>query len=100
MNRTELLQALLTLRENGPCIALVGICGNVPKAHYELMKQCFVELGLNAEYPVPPPEGSEHNAEHWFEASDGWTMWSRTHPYGAARWALLDRLIVHCGGVA
>lgn len=100
MKHDDLLRALLGLRENGPCIALVGICGNVPRAHYGTMKQCFVELGLHPEYPVPPPEGCEHDARYLYDQSDVETMWSRTHPYGAARWALLDRLIVHCGGVA
>lgn len=93
--KEQLLAALLVLRKHGPYSPVYGICGNVPVGLLKHLLTCFKDLDLPALYPAPPPEGSDEDAADWFYTSDATTMWNPEHPYGAARWALLDRLIEH-----
>lgn len=94
-DRLDLLKALLRLREDGPRDSLLGICSNVSACFRTTLEECFHELGLDTCFPVAAPDGSAKGASTWYGEAERDQMWSRDHPYGAARWALLDRLIEH-----
>lgn len=102
-----LRDALLYIKHEGPIIQGCGICGNVEDAVIgervpipedmnpgsaadeaeSALHHAFANLGLSTTYPV---KGGGYTYD---DASNKGYMWDRDHPYGAARWALLDQLL-------
>ncbi len=94
----KLLDALRSIRDNGPVALDCGICYSVPMLVYaatngdrdqichvcDHLTQVFVALGLPSCYPV---EGGE---EAYHEATNKWIG-----VYGFKRWDLLHRCIAH-----
>lgn len=97
-------QQLCRLRDNGgPRYRSFGICAAVVEEDdvdsyterriIRLLHECFESFGLDPEFPVPNPFGGSADSIYYNVSDDA--MWNPNHPYGAARWALVHRLIDH-----
>lgn len=98
----RLLRFLRLIDPDRPHRDYAGICRNVSAAaegrsyNLSLLTYCFIELGLDATYPVEFACGATTNAaaaEAYDAHSDAATTWDPGNAHGAFRRALLVRLI-------
>lgn len=96
-----LLEALRTIKDNGPTIDLAGICDNIgdllkDKEHLSHMLYQFKSLYLQwpefsgrVVFPVPSPYIMLSPGDV-YGISKGTEMWDKDSEYGSSRWRLLN----------
>lgn len=96
-----LLDALKDIRDNGPASETFrdpgGICVAVEDRAGVEAEQRLVSGVMwrwpqhsgNLHFPVPAPESQDPRTYYFYARHRGIT-WDRGHPYGAARWELLE----------
>lgn len=92
----DTLEELHDIRRNGPRYSSIGICGNIEAregdTNYVIMqgilRECFITMGLDKDYPVPAPEPGMSNEDAYHNRFPRWDG-----AYGEARYMLLDDLI-------
>lgn len=84
---------LLKIKNNGPGNQFSGICCNIKNTGFVAdMSHLWPRFSGLESYPVPScTDASPIRA--YYDAQDTETMWDRDHPYGQARWELVDFLI-------
>jgi len=117
----ELQSHLAKMRSEGPLVVCSGICWNLTEAALAIgataeralaprraLAGIFTALGYDSCHPIQLPRGTKVT-DRWgtqfkvntCTGSDlyDWLprtkFWDRNHPYGAARWALLDEVLAY-----